>query len=294
MHISWNTPIRTLAAATYGEITRRPLYYILLLSFAVAIFFSKLLTLFSFYQEMNMVREMGIATITFWSFIIVVILSGVVVTQELEDRTAVTLLAKPLRRSEFLLGKFCGMVLALIPGMIVLAGVLFLTLWMMGLPHLPLNDAVIAQGVRGGSSPFAVAWGIIWEHFVLKQGAVVAEGTLLAFLQGSILAAVAVSFSAFFPTVVSVAATTMVFIFGNISSYMLAGVEKLNAAPLTWTGKALAYLLPNLGYFNLQTYFSEGRIITLKYLCLASAYAVLYVSIVFLVSCSLFQKREVR
>src|SRR5438876_8288656 len=114
------TSVRTLAAATYGEITRRPLYYILLFSFGAAVFFSKLLTLFSFYQEMNMVREMGIATLTFWGFIIIVITSGIVVTQELEDRTAVTLLSKPIRRSDFLLGKFLGLWLSVIPGVIVL------------------------------------------------------------------------------------------------------------------------------------------------------------------------------
>src|ERR1041384_977067 len=129
--------IRTLAVATYGDITRRPLYYILLFTFAFAIAGSKFLTLFSFYQEMNMVREMGLATITFWGFIILVVTSGLVVTQELEDRTAVTLLAKPIERSEFLLGKFAGLVLSLIPGIIVLSGVLFLTLWMMAAPRLP-------------------------------------------------------------------------------------------------------------------------------------------------------------
>src|SRR5437773_6614727 len=122
--------IRTLAAATYGDVTRRPLYYLLLFAFAFAIFGSKFLTLFSFYQEINMVREMGMATITFWGFIIIVVTSGIIVTQELEDRTAVTLLSKPIQRTDFLLGKFLGLVVSLIHVMIVLAGVLFLTLWM--------------------------------------------------------------------------------------------------------------------------------------------------------------------
>src|SRR6185503_10514243 len=136
--------IRTLAFATYGDITRRPLYYILLFTFALAIFGSKFLTLFSFYQEINMVREMGLATITFWGFIIIV------VTQELEDRTAVTLLSKPIQRTDFLLGKFAGLVVSLIPGMIVLAGVLFLTLWMMAIPKMPFHDRDLVKAVEEG------------------------------------------------------------------------------------------------------------------------------------------------
>lgn len=283
-----------LAMATYGDITRRPLYYILLFTFAFAIFCSKFLTLFSFYQEINMVREMGLATITFWGFIILVVTSGIIVTQELEDRTAVTLLSKPIQRSDFLLGKFAGLVLALVPGIIVLSGVLFLTLWMMAVPRLPVYDRDLVLGVQAGSSPFTTVWRVTWEQFVIKQGGVVLEGAFLSFLQTSILAAAAVSFSAFFPNVVSVAATTLVFIFGNVSSYMLASVENLKVGLWASVGRTASYLVPNLGYFNLQMYFSEGKIISVRYLGLSFAYTALYIIAVFLVSCSLFQKREVR
>ena len=286
--------ICTLAVATYGDITRRPLYYILLFTFAFAIFGSRFLTLFSFFQEMNMVREMGMATITFWGFIILVVTSGIIVTQELEDRTAVTLLSKPIQRSDFLLGKFAGLVLALVPGIIVLSGVLFLTLWMMAVPRLPVYDRDLVLGVQAGSSPFTTVWRVTWEQFVIKQGGVVLEGAFLSFLQTSILAAAAVSFSAFFPNVVSVAATTLVFIFGNVSSYMLASVENLKVGLWASVGRTASYLVPNLGYFNLQMYFSEGKIISVRYLGLSFAYTALYIIAVFLVSCSLFQKREVR
>jgi hypothetical protein len=288
--------LRTLAAATYGDIARRPLYYILLALFAAAIYFSKLLTLFSFHQEMQMVREMGMATITFWGFIIIVVTSGIVVTQELDDRTAVTLLSKPIRRIDFLLGKFTGLVLALVPGMFVLAGVLFVTLLMMALPtslHLLMSDAEIARRTAEGAGPFAASWAAIWKGFVLEQG-VILEGAFLCFLQGTILAAFSVSFSAFFPQAVAAAATTLLFILGNVSSYMVASVERLGAAPLTAAGRAASWLLPNLGYFNLQTAFSEGKIVSLGYLGSTFAYTVLYVSAVLLVSCSLFQRREVR
>ena len=286
--------IRTLAFATYGEITRRPLYYILLFSFAVALFFSKMLTLFSFHQEMNMVREMGMATLTFWGFIIIAVTSGIVVTQELEDRTAVTLMSKPIRRSDFLLGKFLGMWLAILPGLFVLAGVLLITLWMMASPHLHLYDREIAEGLKNGVSPFRTTWAAIWSQFILGQGGIVFQGAMLSAFQSAILAALSVSFSAFFPNVVAVAATTLVFILANISSYMVASVERLKAGPLTLAARGFSYLMPNFGYFNLQTYFSEGKIITFRYLALSLAYAGLFVGAVFLVSCSLFQKREVR
>ncbi len=288
------TAIRPLAFSTYGETVRRPLYCILLLIAAALIYFSKLLTLFSFYQEINAVREMGMATITLWSFLVIVITSGLVVTRELEDRTAVTLLSKPLLRRDFLLGKYLGLLLALVPGIVFLTSTLYLTLWMMAWPNFPLTDADVARGLEQGHSPFVTTAGAIWDAFILRQGGVVLQGSLLAFFQSAILAALAVSFSAFLPVPVSVAAVSLAYILGNISSYMLASVEILGVGPLSAAGRAFTNVMPNLGYFNLQTHFSEGKIISSRYLALSFAYASLYVGAVFLVACSLFRRREIR
>lgn len=283
-------PTLTLALATYGETVRRPLYCILTLCFAVAVFLSKMLTMFSFHQEVNMVREMGMATIIFWAFIIVLLTPASVVTQELEDRTAVTLLSKPLLRRDFILGKYFGLALSLLPGMFVLAGALYLTLWSMTSDTLLFPDARLVET----ESPFTATLGAIWEQFVVRQGALVLAGTLLAWLQACVLGAVAVSLAAFFPVVVSVSAVTFLFVVGNVAGYMVASMHTVGSAPLSFAGDALVTLLPNLGYFNLQASFSEGRLISVRYLGLALVYSTLYVGAVFLVSCSLFRTREVR
>jgi hypothetical protein len=156
------------------------------------------------------------------------------------------------------------------------------------------RQRLIALGERRGASPFARHVAVTWNSSCCKQSGVVIQGAFLSFLQVTILAAAAVSFSAFFPNVVSVAATTLVFILGNVSSYMVASVENLKVGPLTFLGRLGSYLIPNLGYFNLQMYFSEGKIISFRYLSMSFAYTALYVVAVFLVSCSLFRKREVR
>src|SRR5688572_27160831 len=130
------TNVWTIARATYGEITARPFYFVTLGVFSLLIFSSSFLTQFSFNMEPQMVREMGMASLVLWGFLITVLLTGVIVTQELEDRTAVTLLTKPVRRSAFLLGKYFGLVLSLIAGLVILAGVLFYTLWWMAKGHL--------------------------------------------------------------------------------------------------------------------------------------------------------------
>ncbi len=307
-----------LAVATYQDIVRRPIYYIILLVLAAMIFLSQYVTLFSFYQEMNLVREMGMATITFFGFLLTIILSGIIVTNELEDRTAVTLLSKPISRSAFLVGKFFGLILAILPGVVILAGVLFVTLWLMALPAVYGNDGflwVLAHPAPGGESSLPVlqrpwseeggnagaVWGetrgslaVCWRYFILNNGGVVLQGAALSYFQIVILAAVGISLAAFFPVVVSAASTALLFVLGNISSYMLAAVERWQIGAVSVAGRALYYLLPNLGYFNLQTFYGEGRMFSLRYLGFAAVYAAAYSVAVFLVSCAAFRRREIR
>lgn len=307
-----------LAVATYQDIVRRPIYYIILLILAAMIFLSQYVTLFSFYQEMNLVREMGMATITFFGFLVTVILSGVIVTDELEDRTAVTLLSKPISRSSFLVGKFFGLILAVLPGVVVLAGVLFVTLWLMALPAVYGNDGflwVLAHPEAGSGSPLPVlqqSWSdqggnsgavwsetkgslaVCWRYFILTNGGVVLQGAVLSYCQIVVLAAVGVSLAAFCPVVVSAAATALLFVLGNISSYMLAAIERWQIGAVSAVGRALYYLVPNLGYFNLQTFYGEGRMFSLRYLGFATVYAATYSVAVFLVSCAAFRRREIR
>lgn len=352
----------TLASATYGDLVRRPLYYVTLLLTGLLIYGSSFLTQFSFSMETQLVREMGLASIVLWGFVMAVVTSPIIVTQELEDRTAVTLLSKPVPRSAFLLGRFFGLLGALVPGVAVLAGILFYTLWFMSKSTLFGHPALgrlcfalcLAAFAVGGflaewgrrraraaeASTSARAprrmqrWGLlvlatagvllilslefsrgrlsdgdlgwqrltaaghsVWDYaaaFLRESGTVVLQGALLSLLQLAVLTAVAVSLAAFVPPVVSAAGTALVYILGNLSAPMQASLERLGWAPLTAAGKVLWVVVPDLGLFNLQTHFSEGRIISFSYLGMAALHAGLYASVVFLIACALFERREIR
>ncbi len=356
------TNLWTLAWATYADLVRRPLYYLTLGAFALLVYGSSFLTQFTFDLETPLVREMGLASLVLWGFILVVVMAPVVVTQELEDRTAVTLLSKPVRRSAFLLGRFAGLMMALVPGLFVLGGVLFYTLWYMakstlfgdpalssafgwsGLAALVAGSLLAARArrrIRAAEEGTALAasrgplraglalaaagavalllalefsrgdWGEAdagWQRlvaaghsvgdyssaFLRESGVVVLEGFVLAVLQVAVLAAVCTALCAFVPPVVSVSGTAFFYILGNLSAPMQASLERLDSAAVTWLGRALWVAVPDLGLFNLQTHFSEGRIVSPGYLGLATLHAVLYVAFVFTVACARFERREIR
>ncbi|MBI4232600.1 hypothetical protein HY605_05180 [Candidatus Peregrinibacteria bacterium] len=279
-----------IARTTYSFITRQGLYYLVLITLAVMIYMLKHLTLFSFSQEANSIREMGIATFSLWGLIIVVIMAGPIITQELEDKTAVTILTKPIRRSDFLLGKFFGTLGAILVGQIFLTAVLIYTLW--SYISFDLLQGAAFRDVTGHEK--ATVYEFLYGAFIEKNVVLVAEGSLLGFLQISIISAICIACAAFFPVVVTVSTTMLIYIIGNLSAYMKASIHKIGFLPLDLIANFIYYAFPNLGYFNLQAAFSEGRMISVTYMASVFIYTAAYVTIVTMLATMLFERREIK
>lgn len=278
-----------IARADLGEILRMPLYYLMLLVMGFLVYASKFVTLFTFSQEINTIREMGIATMSVWGFLIVMILATIRVTEELESRTAITLLTKPVGRTGFLLGKALALFVAAFLGIVVLALILLYTLWTtIGESHLEtyFPDMLNAGAVDS-------AWDFIWDYFLARNGLLLIEGAILATFQTAIFAAIATASAAFFPAPVTIALSTFAFILGNLSTYMVASIAKMESAIFTFFGSAIYYIVPNFSDFNLQSAFAEGRIISWTYIAYAGLYGVLYCSLVLFLAARFFEKKEI-
>ena len=100
--------VLVIAQNTYREASRQPIYYLLLLVFGALIVLSPSLTLFTLRDASGVIREMGVASVTICCLLIALFSASNCVWQEIERRTALTVLSKPVRREEFLLGKFLG------------------------------------------------------------------------------------------------------------------------------------------------------------------------------------------
>lgn len=280
----------TLARTSFAHVTRLPVYYVLLIALGLLIYLSPALTLFEFArsEEQKMVREMGLASLTLWGFLVVLITSPMIVTTELEDRTALTLLSKPISRSAFLIGKFFGVCMALAIGIAFLGLVLFLTRWSsVGIKLLEgreFEDWVVTQG----------AWSFFKEKFLIPEGKILLAGATLCFLQVAILAVFGITLAAFTPPTVCLALTSLVFLLGNISAYMLSSSSEISNPILVFTTRALYYVFPNFGYLNLQEAFSEGRPIRCGYVLRAGGYTALYCACVLGLACEVFSRREIR
>lgn len=259
-----------IARNTYKETARQPIYYILLALSAALIGLSFFFTLFAFGEEAKMIKDMSLATVTLCGLLMALFASSNVITEEIEKKTVLTVLCKPVRRFEFIVGKFLGIVMA------VLLATVLLSLVLMG------GLAVFARVQK--------------EVEVRPFDYVVLAGALLSCLQVFVLTAIAVAVSTRMPMVVNVVICFSFYILGHLTNYLhqaFCGPSGESYALVRWLVSALYIALPNLENFNLTSAIALGSSVPMSYILVTLAYAVVYTAIALLVAVSLFQEREV-
>src|SRR3989440_7229517 len=67
---------------------------------------------FTFGDDFKMYRQLGLNMVMLATVLFCVLAASMSISEEMEGRTAVTLMSKPVTRRQFLLGKFVGILLA--------------------------------------------------------------------------------------------------------------------------------------------------------------------------------------
>ena len=109
------SPARLLAIAlnTLTELTRQKVFYVLLLFGLVLIGSSVFMARFTFQQEFQILKDVSLGAMSIFSSLLAIIATARLISQDIEDRTIYTILAKPVPRFEYVLGKLFGVVLLL-------------------------------------------------------------------------------------------------------------------------------------------------------------------------------------
>jgi len=210
-------------------------------------------------QEVRTIVNIGLnAMLLFGAFIAIFVGVGLV-SKEIEKRTIFAIFSKPVRRGEFVIGKYLGLCMTLLVNvMIMSAGVVLALLY-----------------VGGGNMALSI-WG----------------GIYLIFLELTILTAVAIVFSSFSTPALSALLTFAVMIIGHLSSSLreLAGALGSRVAVLIFD--AIYYLLPNLSFYSFRTESAIGMVPSAKMLAGATVYAVVYVAILLTIAILIFSRRN--
>ncbi len=249
--------LTAVAANTFRETVRERVLYNLVF-FAVLMTVSGLLLgQLSIRQDQKIIKDIGLGAMDLFGTLIAVFIGVGLVSKEIERRSLHPLLAKPLTREEFYLGKFAGLVFTLVVNASLMTAGLYLTLLATGRRPDPLLLAAVYPMLLG---------------FVL----VVAIAMLFSTLTSSTLAAVC---------------TVSVVVAGRFTDVVRNMREVAPDVP-DWLVQAVYLALPNLRNFDFKSGVAYGQPVPAAALAWVTVYAISWVAATLLLGLAVFRSRD--
>lgn len=118
-----------IAKNSFQEMIREKFFFVVIFVSLLLMGLSVLLGSLSLAEQKKILADLGFAAIELCSLGLVLFLGSFMISKEIEKQTCLVLLAKPLSRHQFLIGKWFGVVLLLSMTQVILATILSLLLW---------------------------------------------------------------------------------------------------------------------------------------------------------------------
>jgi ABC-type transport system involved in multi-copper enzyme maturation permease subunit len=252
--------IGVLAENTFREAVRNKLLYNLLI-FAMLMIASSILAVdLHLGYASRIYIDFGLSAIAFFGTLIAIFVGINLVYREISQKTVYTMLAKPVRRWEFLVGKYAGL-LSLLAVEVAIMGVCFLgLLWFENTPV---------------TAPLVLAIGMI-------------------FLELALVTAVAIFFSSFTTPYLACMFTVGLWLIGHLLADLRAFGDHSELNGLRQLTEALYWTLPNLDRLDIKSAAAAGHPIAAARVGSAALYAVGYSTMLLLASVVLFRRRDFR
>lgn len=257
-----NSRIGTIAFNTFREAVRDRVLYNLVVFALLMVASSLVIGQISIGVERQVTVNLGLAAITFFGAAIAIFIGVGLVSKEIEKRTLYTVLAHPVRRWEFIVGKFFGLVGTLIVNTFFMA---------VGLLAAVLYVAKRFEGSDG--------WLLVAVYFIV--------------LQFVVITALALLFSSFSSPLLSAIFALAMFVIGSMAqdlrdaAAMMPGISR-------WLGLAIAYLVPNLSSFNVSSAVAHGHGLAGSLVAWNTVYALLYAGAALAGAILIFERRNLK
>jgi Cu-processing system permease protein len=233
-----------VAANTFRETVRERVLYNLVFFAIVMTLSGLLLSQLSIRQDDKIIKDLGLAAIELFGTLIAIFIGVGLVSKEIERRSLYPLLAKPLNRSEFFLGKYAGLAFTLFVNTAVMAFGLFATLLA---THHPVDLRLL-------------------------------EAVYPTYLSLLLVVALAMLFSTVTSSAVAAMGTVGVVMVGRYSDVIRNMREVAPGAP-AWLVDVLYYAIPNFQNFDFKDQVSYGDPVGLLTLGWVTAYAFLFITL---------------
>ncbi len=274
---------------TLTELTRLKVFYVLLVFALLLIGSSIFMTQFTFQQEFQILKDVSLGAMSIFTSLLAIVATARLIPQDIEDRTVYTILAKPVPRFEYVLGKIAGVLLLLAISTLVMGAAFFLVLYareqivlhmtmrqMSMAPREQLDDAL--RAIRSSALNIDIFPGIV-----------------IIYLKACLLAALTLFVSTFATTnIFTIVVMVFVYFIGHLQAtareYWL---QEHGSGLVTRVFLAVvALLFPDLQAFNLVDDIVAGTAISLGLFLKTGVLGIFYTTIYTLLAAFVFYGKE--
>jgi len=274
---------------TLTELTRLKVFYILLIFALLLIGSSVFMARLTFQQEFQILKDVSLGAMSIFTSLLAIIATARLIPQDIEDRTVYTILAKPVPRFEYIVGKLTGVLLLLSISMLVMSAMFLAVLYlreqtvlhetlrqMSAAPREQIDDAL--RAIRSSALNIDILPGIV-----------------IIYLKACLLAALTLFVSTFATTnIFTIVVMVVIYFIGHLQA--TAREYWLQEHSTGWMARAflalVALIFPDLQTFNLVDDIVVGAAIPLGLVAKTVVLGVFYTTIYTFLAAFVFYGKE--
>ncbi len=266
--------LSAISLATFKSEVAQPLFTIILLFGIAFLLLSIYIPYNTFGEDIKMLKGSDLTLIRVFCIALAVWGASTTLADEIEGKTALTVLSKPVRRRSFVIGKFFGIGWTTALMFVVLGSVL-----------LAVASYKMIYDARETANEIPT-----WQTCYVEMVSVV-PGLLLAFMETLVLAALSVAISTRLPMFANFMICFSVYVLGHLIP-LISQATEVRFEIVKFIGRFSAAVIPNLEAFDMQAGIDAGVAIPLEYLSWSLLYCILFSVVAMLLALILFEDRD--
>ena len=250
--------IKAIAVNTFKEAVRDKILYALVIFGILLMISSEVLTPLTLGQQEKLIKDIGLASISIFGVLIILFVGTGLLYKELDKRTIYTIISKPIHRSQFILGKYFGLLMTLMVIVVIMSAIFYAFLWVTG--QHPTISLLYAIG--------------------------------LIYVKLAVMTSIAILFSVISSPTLSATFTFVMYFIGHLSADMKVFTTQIVSTFARYLVNVFYYIVPNLDYFNIKREIVHQIYIEPDFYFFAVLYAISYIMAALVISILAFERKD--
>ncbi len=254
--------LAAIAQNTFREAVRDRVLYNLILFVLLLVASAPLFSQISIGMERMILVNVALSSISLFGVIIAIFIGIGLVSKEIEKKTLYTILSRPVRRWEFIVGKYLGLMVTLVVNALLMTAGFYLAL-------------------------------LITAHGLKKTDALLLVAVYFTILQFLMVTAITLLFSSFSTPIFSAIFAFALFVIGTFAEDLRTFATMSHGAT-KWVVSAVAYIVPNFASLNVIAQVGYGQPVGGRMIVLNTLYALFYSAAVAAAAVMVFERRNLK